>query len=128
MNKILLDTSVIVDLLRRSDRENSLLYKVADKYLSISIIVHTELYAGLKVWQEKALRTTLEEVLSKITIIALEPKISELAGKIKAYNNNTSLPDAIIAATAISGGLPLATLNIRDFEKIDGIKLLKLKS
>ena len=125
MNKILIDTSVIVDFLRRPDRKNTPLYKIANKHLYISIIVHAELYAGEKIWEEKAKRLALEKVLSDISILRLTTEISELAGRIKAYTNDITLADAIIAATAISKDLPLATLNIKDFEKIDGLKLFK---
>jgi predicted nucleic acid-binding protein len=34
------------------------------------------------------------------------------------------IPDAIIAATALSQQLPLVTHNIRDFERIEGLELI----
>lgn len=34
------------------------------------------------------------------------------------------LPDAVIAATALTQGLPLMTRNLSDFERITGLKLL----
>src|SRR4051794_19745497 len=48
MKKLLIDTSVIIDFLRRQDKEQSLFYTLArEKYLLyISIISHTELFAG----------------------------------------------------------------------------------
>jgi len=66
----------------------------------------------------------LEKLLSNIEILPLEEKISKKAGQISASNNNLEIVDAIIAATAISHNLDLATLNIKDFHKIKGIKLL----
>jgi len=57
--------------------------------------------------------------------LELEENISMRAGEIKA-KYNLDLIDAIIGATAILHNLDLVTLNIKDFEKIRGIKLFRL--
>jgi len=121
--KILIDTSVIIDYLRRKDKEYSFLYSLAssDNELFVSILTHSELYSGKSVWEKKEARKTMEEIVSGFTIINLTQEISITAGKIKA-KYNMDLFDAIIAATAIKGGLSLATLNIKDFEKIQDLK------
>jgi len=61
--------------------------------------------------------------LSIINVLPLITEISQIAGKIKAYNNDKTILDCIIAATAIYHKLDLAALNIKDFEKVKGIKL-----
>lgn len=129
MAKILLDTSVIVDYLRRKDKERTILHLLAQdgNELYISIITHAECYAGKSIWESKDARNALEVFLSGLKILSLEEKISEKAGGIKA-KYSTEIPDAVIAATAISHKLKLATLNTKDFEKIKGIKLLTVES
>jgi len=69
----------------------------------------------------------LEKLLSNFEILPLEEKISKKAGQISAGNNNLEIVDAIIAATAISHKLDLVTLNVKDFEKINGIELFLSK-
>jgi len=45
---------------------------------------------------------------------------------LKAKNQLIETPDIIIASVAITNGLPLATLNTKHFERIDGLKLYPL--
>lgn len=125
MKKLLLDTSVIIDFLRRKDKKDSLLKKISDQDLYISIVTHTELYSGKSVWESKIAKQELERLFSIFTILPLITEVSQDAGKIKAYNHDRTILDCIIAATSIIHGLDLATLNIKDFKKIDGIKLFK---
>lgn len=124
MKKILLDTSVVIDFLRRSDKEETLLFRLAkDSYsLYISIVTHTELYAGKSVWESKKGQQELQILFSGMYLLSLESEVSQKAGEIKAYYD-TNLLDAIIAATAIIYSLELATLNIKDFQNIRGLKL-----
>lgn len=123
MRKLLIDTSVIIDFLRRKDKDKTLLYKLSDNDLHISIVTHTELYSGKSVWEIHEARKQLEDLFSGIEILPLIVEISEKAGKIKAHNHDISILDCIIAATALYHDLDLVTLNIKDFEKIDGINL-----
>lgn len=127
MAKILLDTSIIIDFLRRHDKEKALLVNLAqkDNQLFISIITHTELYAGKSVWEKKEAMEELESIFSGPTIIELSKEISQKAGEIKA-KHNLNLLDAIIAATAIVSKSSLATLNVKDFEKINELEILKV--
>lgn len=127
MSKLLLDTSVIIDFLRRKDKDQTLLYRISDQDLYISIITHTELYAGKSIWEINLAKQTLEKVLQGITILPLEKDVSLKAGRLKAYNHNISLLDCIIASTAPSSKLELVTLNVKDFESIKGLKLFELK-
>lgn len=125
MKKILLDTSVIIDFLRQKDKENTLLYSLTKDYdLYVSIITHTEIYAGKSIWEKKQAQKEMEELFSGITILPLVIDVSEMAGKFKAYNHNSSLLDCIIAATAKVNDLELATLNTKDFIDFKGLQLL----
>lgn len=126
MTKILVDTSIIIDFLRRKDRESTLFFNLAnDKYeLYASIITHTECYAGRNIWESKSAMAELKILLGGIKILPLQENISKKAGEINA-KSGTDILDAIIAATSIIHDLELATLNIKDFEKVDGIKLFK---
>lgn len=123
MSKILLDTSVIIDFLRRHDKERTLLYTIADNDLYISVITHTELYSGRSIWEKDIIKESLEKVLSGLTILPLESDISQKAGYIKAYHHDNSLLDCIIAATAVTHNMHLATLNTKDFKKIEETQL-----
>lgn len=126
MNNVLVDTSVIIDFLRRKDKENTVFFRLLNKkqQLFCSIITHTELYSGRFIWTNNHAKETLTTTLLAIKILFLTEEISQQAGKIRA-TENIAILDAIIAATAIEHKLSLVTLNRKDFEKIKGIKLLK---
>ena len=126
MAKLLLDSSIIVDYLRRKDKDQTILYKLirdeAKNELYISIITHTECYAGKSIWESADVRKALEILLSGLKILSLDERNSEMAGKLKAQYN-TNIADAIIAATSIIHNLYLVTLNTKDFEKIVDLRL-----
>lgn len=98
MKKLLLDTSILIDFLRRKDKENSLLYEYAQETLYIPIITHTELFAGKSIREHEASRKAVTEVLAGITILELSEEISETAGFIKAHNQPIWLIDSITHA------------------------------
>lgn len=124
MNTILIDSSIIIDFLRLKDKTKTILVRLErGKFkLCASIITHTECFAGKSIWEKKEAMETLKILLSSIKILPLEENISRKAGQISA-KYNTDLLDAIIAATALTHKLDLATLNIKDFEKIKGLNL-----
>ena len=62
MKKIVVDTSIIIDFLRSNNKQNSLLYKLAEEDLYISIVTHTELYAGKSIWVDNEAKESLEKV------------------------------------------------------------------
>lgn len=125
----MLDTSVLIDFLRRKDKEKNLLVQIIHSGYSpvISLITQTELFAGESVWRSKKARKELENLLSGLEMILINKKVSQSAGKIRVkYQIN--LLDAIIAAEAIVSNLPLATLNVKDFKKIRKIKIFRVGS
>ena len=127
MKKVLLDTSVIIDFLRRKDKEKSLFAHLLQEgnQTAVSIITHCELYAGKSVWEEKDAKEELEILFSGMQILDLNAQISQVAGQIRA-KSDLNLLDAIIAATAKIYNLELATLNLKDFEKVEELHLFKL--
>lgn len=126
MSSILIDTSIVIDFLHVKDKNDSLLFRLIDKKipLSLSIISHAELYSGKSVWKNKKAREELEEFLSQLTVLPVSTKISMRAGKIRS-EKGTNLLDVFIAATALEENIPLATLNVKHFQNILGLKLYK---
>lgn len=126
MKGILVDTSIIIDFLRQKDKSKTIQIKLEQSQipLHVSIITHTECFSGKSIWEKTEAFQALKSLFSDIKILPLEEEISEKAGQIRAkYNKN--IADAIIAATSIIHDLDLATLNIKDFKKIAGLRLFK---
>lgn len=122
----LIDTCIIIDYLRSKNKANSLFTTlVTQDQQSISIITYAELYSGKSVWETPKAKAILKNLCSHLTILPLTESIAQLAGKIKSINR-ADLADAIIAATAITHKIELATLNTKDFADIPHLKLLKI--
>ena len=67
----------------------------------------------------------MNSFISNSTIFDLDEAIIVETIQIRK-NYNIKLPDAIIAATCLVNGCSLITNNVRDFEKIVGLFLIKL--
>ena len=91
------------------------------------MLTHAESYGGKSVWESEDAMELLEKILSGMTILYPDEKISKAAGKIQS-EHSIGIVDSIIAATAIAHKLPLATLNLKHFKLIKGLKLFRLKN
>jgi len=124
--RVVVDSCIIIDYLRQTDKQQTDLYQlVLGKHdLFVSLITHTELYAGKSVWETKLAKKELIKLLNLLEILPYNQEISQEAGRLRAkYNIN--LLDAIIAATSLVLEIPLYTLNQKDFKKIKGLLLVK---
>lgn len=123
---VVLDTNIVIDYIRRPDFNNSGLVRLIKselpQNLAISIITIQELYIGQssKVAEKEEFFLTITESLK---ILPYEYKIAKLAGEImRDVKSTLGFADAAIAATTIINNAALLTLNIKDFEKIKGLK------
>jgi len=87
------------------------------------VVTQAELYFGALNKKE------LDEIRRHLSLISLLP-VSEgissqfiLLMETYSLSHKLSIPDALIAATAIEYGLPLYTLNVRDFRFIQNLQL-----
>jgi predicted nucleic acid-binding protein len=81
--KVLIDTSVIIDYIRKKQKEKSDLYKLFDKHyiLYMSAVSYFELYAGLN----ETNRKLTEIILDHIHSINFDADVAQNAALI--YNN-----------------------------------------
>ena len=120
---MLIDSSLIIDFLRRKDKPKTWFYSLisgGNKQM-VSVITQAELYAGKSVWEKRRAQNELKLIFSALNILPLSENIAVESGRIRAIYG-IDLIDAIIAATAISKSLPLATLNPKHFKPITGLK------
>ena len=111
MSDVLLDTDVMIDHLhgvrtfdlRRHDP-------------AYSLVTRAELFAAASAQEER-----IREFLEPFEELGMDRDIAEHAGRLRRHGLH--LPDAIIAATAVSHRLTLVTRNRRDFERVRGLKL-----
>jgi len=122
---ILIDTSVIIDDLRQSHLKTKTilnsLYESHEKMYFSSITIG-EIYSGSSA---VSMEKKINRVLSLMEMVDINTEILKSAGAVRR-KTHISLIDAIIAATAIELNIPIATLNVKEFEKVKNIKLFDI--
>jgi predicted nucleic acid-binding protein len=122
---VIVDTSVIIDHLRQSDKTKTLFTCLISKEtLAISIVTYAELYSGQSVWNSVKASQTVEKLCDNLCILPITQEIAKMAGKIKS-SHDLDLVDCLIAATSISNKISLSTLNLKHFQPIPSISLCR---
>jgi predicted nucleic acid-binding protein len=120
---ILCDTNILIEFYKNNPQIIQSLQKIGASEIAISAITHAELYFGAR---NKAEVRTIKRHLSLVHIYPLDATISaRFIALMEAYSlsHKLSIPDALIAATALVYGLELFTLNVKDFRFFPGLTL-----
>ncbi|MFZ2658011.1 MAG: type II toxin-antitoxin system VapC family toxin [Victivallales bacterium] len=129
IKRILIDTSVIIDYLRRKNKEKSLFFTLVsdNQKLFISSVSVFELLAGADNQQKTG---DVETILSFLEIIdfncVIARKSSIYYQSLKKRNCQLEFRNLFIASTAIVYDLHVATLNVRHFSRIPEIKIISV--
>ena len=124
---ILVDTSILIDYYRKTNKANSAWIILIDKGYEfvISSITKYEIYSG-------ATQSQIEfwnSVLETIPVISFDESCVDTAVKInsilKRKRKQIDIADLFIAATAINHNFSIATLNKKHFERIDGLDIIE---
>lgn len=118
MALILFDTNIFIDMLDGVHEATVELGNYDNP--AISVITYMELLSGAVPRPQE--KPVLEAVLADFTVLQVDPQIIEHAISIRGKSLLTppkiKLPDAIIAATALSYQMPLITRNGKDFARV----------
>lgn len=122
---ILLDTDILIDVGRGVKTSVDVVKHITyESTIAISIVTQMELVIGCR---NKSELQKLNKFLKNFQIISLDVEISknalELLKKFR-LSHGLLIADSLIAATALTYNLPLATRNVRDFKFIPKIQLL----
>ena len=114
MSKLLLDTDVLIDLLRGRHATRRLLARETQQAIPCcSVISVAELAAGLRAGEESA----TEALVNALVIVPVTKEIAEVAGRFKRTSRRRTLElaDCLIAASAFVEGATLLTGNVKDY-------------
>lgn len=126
--KLMIDTSILIDYFRKSDKEKSRLVQhfIGYQEIYISCITEFEIFNGATDTNKEF----WDRMLSRMMIVEFDSKTAREAAKIvlemKVKRKTRDKPDLFIAATAIVHDLHFDTLNIRHFAPIDRLKIISL--
>jgi tRNA(fMet)-specific endonuclease VapC len=131
---LILDSSVLLAAERRRDSATNLIERLrralGDTESAISAITVVELTHGIYRARTAAdrdrRRTFTEDVFAGLIVHPVSLPIAQLAGRIEgeqaARGVTIAVEDLIIGATALHLGFDVATLNVKHFRLIPGLK------
>lgn len=127
MTKYLLDSGLVIRHLRGHKAAVQFLRSLGKaERLSISVVTRLEVRAGMLPEEQYV----THKLLSRFVTLDLDGSVADLAGDLVRDGRNRgaglSIPDAVIAATAIVHGQSLVTYNRVHFQGIPGLSLYPL--
>jgi len=125
---LLLDTNIVSYFIYNAHWKDQYVPILRDKTLLISFMTLAEmLESAYHRWLgERNLRLFKERLSAEYFVIPWSEKIGDRFARIRFQRRTRpiSVPDALIAATALAYELPLVTHNANDFTGIDGLRLI----
>jgi tRNA(fMet)-specific endonuclease VapC len=128
---VIFDTSEIIEIERKSHDIYSVTEGRGDESFGISVITVAELLHGVERANTEARKIKrqafVEKVIEYFPVFPFDISVSRTYAKLWASLASQGITigshDLIIAATALSMDYTIITANIRDFRKIEGLKL-----
>jgi predicted nucleic acid-binding protein len=126
MNSLtIVDTDILIDVARQIGEAMDCLDKIErQSTLAVSAITQMELFAGCR---NKAELQNTERFLQRFQVLKLTEQISDVTvNLLRQYRlgHELAIPDALIAATAITLDLPFISQNRRNYRFIADLDLL----
>jgi len=135
---IVLDSSVIIAAERRGRTVREMLeqvkaaqgeIEVGISVVSIAELVHGAYRTKTQAQQQRRLEF-IDRLSGDVPVYPVTLDIARLAGRIEgqqeAMGVQFAFEDLLIGATALHLGYEVATLNLRDFQRIPGLSLIQL--
>lgn len=129
-NRIVLDTNVLIDLLRNNSNAVDFFERMQNNALATTDINAFELYYGAykSKKQEKNLAAT-KGLLNSLILFSTSEDAMEVAGNIMFHleeeGRSMEIRDLLIGAIAMVNGFGVATNNVEHFKRIEGLKVIR---
>ena len=120
---ILCDTNILIEFYKNNRTVIDEMQNIGISQIAISVITQAELYYGAL---NKGELTQIQKHLRLLHILSIDENISAKFIQLMAcysLSHKLTIPDALIASTALVNDLALYTLNIKDFRFIEGLSL-----
>ena len=120
---------MLIDYFRKVNKSKSFFYELTKEYdlFAVSAITEYEIYCGSNADQD----LYWDDFFNKIISLPYNSEANRVTIRIerdlRQKNRLIDKPDIMIAGTAIANKLKLATLNIKHFERVVGLELIKRK-
>jgi len=127
----LIDTSVFIELERRGRGVDALASGAPDAVVALSSVTASELLAGVYRADTEARRERrnvfVEAILDIIPVLPFDLRVArthaQLWARLAVAGRVIGAHDLIIAATALTHGYGVLTANLRDFQRVPGLRV-----
>lgn len=124
-----LDTNTLIYFFKGQGQVADQLLAVAPKDIGVPLIVVYEIEVGIQKTADPSRRKKqLEEFLNTCRVLPFDRKEISAAARIRSQLEKRGEPigplDTLIAGTALANDLTLVTHNIREFKRIEGLKVV----
>jgi len=126
---VCVETTLLVDFLRGEESAVSEMGKLVSTNRAVTVAAPTivELATGANLAESPRERRQLNELLTRLTTLALDQKAALLAGELQAQlikaGEIIGHVDVTIAAIAMTQGETLITKNVKHFRRIPGLRV-----
>jgi len=129
MLKFMLDTNIAIYVIKRRPAEMLEIFNKYDGYMCISSIPQAELLHGVeKSTMPKKNLTNVEDFVSRLEVLNYDNNAAAHYGEIRAdlekKETPTGVNDLHIAGHARSLALTLVSNNIKEFKRVEGLRLI----
>ena len=123
---VICDTDIIIEYFKNNKKVIRKIEEFGFNNTAISCVTIGEMYFGAL---NKTELNKIRRVINKFIHLDLDSEVSGIFTELMyqySLSHNLSIPDALIAATALANEIELYTLNKKDFKFIKGLRLFKL--
>ena len=127
----MLDTDVCIGLLRGTCVEAFGWFRsTTTDDIALPALVEAELRLGTKKKKNRRNRDIVEAFLEPFTIVPFDSSCAQAYAALRAELEGVGTPigpnDMIIAATALANGATLVTNNVREYQRVKGLKVVAI--
>jgi predicted nucleic acid-binding protein len=135
---VILESSIIIASERRGSTVRQILQQVyesqGDIEIGLSVVTIAELVHGAfrarTEEQQQRRMAFIDRLASDIPVYPVTIEIARIAGRIQGQEQakgiQCAFEDLFIGVTALHLGYSVATLNVRDFQRVPGLSIVKL--
>lgn len=126
---ICLDSSVLIEYYRKKGKTKSFIFELPQKYdrFAVSTITEYEIYIGSNFVQDKFWDEFFQNVMTLPYTSEVNKQAIIIDRKLKKISKQIDTHDLMIAASSMTRGLKLATMNTKHFDRIEGLELVTKK-
>ena len=127
--RFLLDTCVLSDFARGESSTLAHIKEISPGDLAVSTITEMEINYGLRLNPHLArrLKPVMDAFLSAVSLLPYDRAAAQATNELRALLKRAGRPigayDALIAGTAVAQDLILVSSNVREFSRLDALRI-----